>query len=484
MKRILAEIRNCGGSGARAVLNSVRSVSGSFFSGLRQLAVTLERETRQLERALNREERDYEDEPPMRVLHDLHCEVRTLKGDVRATLDKSCCKREEMYDFIKASKVLMQRNASDLEKIRELFQKYGYKPLVRDNSVKEEDKEVNHESKVSDQNNSDQEENKPAIPACIEKPPAPQDPLRSPHLSDFGLSQYAFSRTWNAMNIQPQINMHKEDSRNNTTLAPEQMPYMPPITPKCTLKMDDCEHLTPKLEHFGISEHTMCLNEDYTMTLINKSLQANKMVPKYNNNEVIAVTSRSNKFMVSPGPTVKMPTKNALDYMASPLVPTFCTPGLKIPSKRDAIALSKSPDSKESITSNDSLVPTHPDFQTFWLKTETKQLKERNKAESVGENGMTNIPPTENCVPSNLSSDEYLEHLGEPSPPKISSYESLPNTPPPPEITQIPEDILQILSKYNPKINAPTAKKMETKPGITTRFGSNTKVYCNKENKF
>lgn len=33
------------------------SVSGSFFSGLRQLAVTLERETRQLERALNREER-------------------------------------------------------------------------------------------------------------------------------------------------------------------------------------------------------------------------------------------------------------------------------------------------------------------------------------------------------------------------------------------------------------------------------------------
>lgn len=63
---------------------------------------------------------------------------------------------------------------------------------------------------------------------------------------------------------------------------------------------------------------------------------------------------------------------SALDYMASPLMPTFCTPGLKIPSKRDAIALSKSPDSKESVTSNDSLVPTHPDFQTFWLKTETK----------------------------------------------------------------------------------------------------------------
>lgn len=35
---------------------------------------------------------------------------------------------------MKASEILMQRNAADLGKIRELFQKYGYKPLVKDST--------------------------------------------------------------------------------------------------------------------------------------------------------------------------------------------------------------------------------------------------------------------------------------------------------------------------------------------------------------
>ncbi|XP_009888947.1 PREDICTED: spindle and kinetochore-associated protein 3-like [Charadrius vociferus] len=37
-------------------------------------------EARQRERALRREDTDYEDESPIRVLHDLHCEIRTLKS--------------------------------------------------------------------------------------------------------------------------------------------------------------------------------------------------------------------------------------------------------------------------------------------------------------------------------------------------------------------------------------------------------------------
>lgn len=40
--------------------------------------------------------------------------------------------------------------------------------------------------------------------------------------------------------------------------------------------MDDFECVTPKLEHFGISEHTMCMNEDYTMALIRKTAQSDK----------------------------------------------------------------------------------------------------------------------------------------------------------------------------------------------------------------
>uniref|UniRef100_A0A8C3XIG3 Spindle and kinetochore-associated protein 3 n=1 Tax=Chelydra serpentina TaxID=8475 RepID=A0A8C3XIG3_CHESE len=274
-------------------------VTGNFFSKLRALAVTLEKEAEQLEQALNREDTKYEDESPMRVLHDLHCEVRTLKDDVNSTLDQSRSERQETYDFMKAIKVLMQRNTTDLEKIRDLFQKYGYQPLVKDNSVEDEE-EVNHASKVSAQANSDQEkvEDTSSFPACIGKTSVPKDPLRNPQLSDFGLSQYAFSRTWDVMDVQSQTNMHKEDSRNRIP-TDKQTPYIMPKTPKCTLKMDDYECLTPKLEHFGISEHTMCLNEDYTMALINKNVQTRKNFPKEDDNEmcVAAAAAKSGEIM-------------------------------------------------------------------------------------------------------------------------------------------------------------------------------------------
>uniref|UniRef100_A0A8C3XIZ5 Spindle and kinetochore-associated protein 3 n=1 Tax=Chelydra serpentina TaxID=8475 RepID=A0A8C3XIZ5_CHESE len=335
-----------------------------------------------------------------------------IYDDVNSTLDQSRSERQETYDFMKAIKVLMQRNTTDLEKIRDLFQKYGYQPLVKDNSVEDEE-EVNHASKVSAQANSDQEkvEDTSSFPACIGKTSVPKDPLRNPQLSDFGLSQYAFSRTWDVMDVQSQTNMHKEDSRNRIP-TDKQTPYIMPKTPKCTLKMDDYECLTPKLEHFGISEHTMCLNEDYTMALINKNVQTRKKCPfKYVKLFLISIIL-------------------AVDCMASPLLPVFCTPGLKIPFRKDNTILPKSPKMKESDI--DGTVKQHK----------------------------------EDCAPPILSSDKYLEHLRRPSLTKISDYENLINTPPPPEITKIPEDILQILSKYNPKTDTPKVMKMETKTGI------------------
>lgn len=48
-------------------------------------------------------------------------------------LSKSVSQRDATYHFIKSSKVLMTRNASELEKIRDLFHKYGYQsPVGRD----------------------------------------------------------------------------------------------------------------------------------------------------------------------------------------------------------------------------------------------------------------------------------------------------------------------------------------------------------------
>ncbi|NWU48730.1 SKA3 protein, partial [Dromas ardeola] len=527
--------------------------SRDFFGKLRALALTLEKEARQLERALRREDTDYEDESPIRVLHDLHCEMRTLKEDVNASLGKSCSEKQAIHDFMKASEILMQRNAADLGKIRELFQKYGYKPR----------EEVNSDSAASVQNKSDEEkaDDVPHLPACTEKPPVPKDPLRNPQLSDFGLSQYVFSRPWSAVKGQHATNAHQENSKNRTLLK-TQSPCILPKTPKCMLKMDDYECATPKLEHFGISEHTMCMNEDFTMSLIRKAAQTSKKnidpekayktfskIPHYRNSvlyltfssptlqaissfflqssvektspdfhcfhcskkklkqnnlqqglvfrlvkkddhEVNIPEMTSRKIMVTPGPKPKVTADNA-DWMASPMILVFCTPDMKTPSRTNRA--SRSPEINE--LPRPTQTPQFPDFETRWLKTEAKvaimhlipllhQVKQGEKTESVTKNDATDKQHIEDSIPSAVSSDEYLKHFEDPSPPKIKHYDQLLNTPPPPEITRIPDDVLQILSKYNHRVDSSKDKEMETKAGNATRYESDFTDSCNKENRY
>lgn len=64
----------------------------------------------------------------------------------------------------------------------------------------------------------------------------------------------------------------------------------------------------------------------------------------------------------------------------------------------------------------------------------------------VTKNNATEKQNIEDGIPSAVSSDEYLKHLGNPSPPKIKQYDHLLSTPPPPEITRIPDDVLQVSS--------------------------------------
>ncbi|KFU90994.1 Spindle and kinetochore-associated protein 3, partial [Chaetura pelagica] len=390
---------------------------------------------------------DYEDEPSIRVLHDLHCEIRTLKEEVNASLGKSFSEKQAIHDFMKASEILMQRNAADLGKIRELFQKYGYKPHFKD--LTEEKKEaVNSDSVVSVQSKSEEEKSDdvPQLPASAEKPLVPKDPLRNPQLADFGLSQYAFSRPWSAVKGQHATNVPQENASSRTPVK-TQTPHTLPKTPKCVLKMDDYECITPKLEHFGISEHTMCMNEDYTMSLIRKTVQASKLLVKKDGNEVNIPEMTARK--ITPQPKQKVTTENAPDWMTSPMVLVFCTPEVTISTRKNSKAQS-------SITFSYVTVED--------LSNDNNQYRGNNLTFAV-------------------SSDEYLKHFGDPSPPEIKHYDQLLNTPPPPEITRIPDDILQILSKYNHKADASKAKETETKGGNTTRYESDFTDYCNKENR-
>ncbi|XP_010121759.1 PREDICTED: spindle and kinetochore-associated protein 3, partial [Chlamydotis macqueenii] len=375
---------------------------------------------------------------------------------------------------MKATEILMQRNATDLEEIRELFQKYSYKPHGEDST--EEEEEVNSESEVSVQNKSDEEkaDDVPHLPGCTEKPLVPKDPLRNPQLSDYGLSQYAFSRPWSAVKGQHATNAYQENSKNRTPLKTQTC--ILPKTPKCMLKMDDYECVTPKLEHFGISEHTMCMNEDYTMSLIHKTAQTSKKLVN-DDHEVNVPEGASGEIMVTPGP--KVIVENAPDWMASPMMLVFCTPDVKIPSRTNSMVLSRSLEKNKLPLQSCAGTPRFPAFETRWLKPEAKVQGE--KTESVTKNDATDKKYREDSIPFATSSDEYLKHLRDPSPPKIKHYDELLSTPPPPEITRIPDDVLQILSKYN-KVDSSKAKEIETKAGNITRYESDFTGSCNKEN--
>uniref|UniRef100_A0A8D0EIL4 Spindle and kinetochore associated complex subunit 3 n=1 Tax=Strix occidentalis caurina TaxID=311401 RepID=A0A8D0EIL4_STROC len=368
--------------------------------------------------------KDYEDEAPIRALYDFLCEIRTLKEDINDSCGKSCSEKQAIREFMKASEILMQRNAADLGKIRELFQKYGYKPHGKDFTGNISWQYINSDSTMSVQNKSDKKaDDVPHLPGCPEKPQVPKDPLRNPQLSDFGLSQYAFSRPWSAVKRQHTTNAYQENSRSKTPLK-TQAPSILPKTPKCMLKMDDYVCITPKLEHFGISEHTMCMNEDYTMSLIRKTAQTSK-------------NSRTNNTV-----------------------------------------LSRSPQTNEQPPPSHTGTPKFPDFEARWLKTEAEVT------ELVTESDSTDKQCIEDSISFTVSSDEYLKHLRDPSPPKIKHYDQLLNTPPPPEITRIPDDVLQILSKYDHKVDSSKAKEMKTKTGNTTRYESDFTDYCNKENRY
>ncbi|XP_053859530.1 spindle and kinetochore-associated protein 3 isoform X2 [Vidua macroura] len=459
-------------------------VTEVFFGKLRELALTVEKEVKQLERAMYREDADYEDESPLAILHDLHCEIKTQKEDISASLGKICSEKKAVHEFMKASEILIQRNAADLGKIRELFQKYGYKPHVKDST---EEDEANSESAMSVQNKSDEEKAKandvPHLSASTEKPPLPKDPLRNPQLSDFGLSQYMFSRPWSALEAQHATSTRQLKAKNETPLR-LRTPQALPKTPKCKLRMDDYECVTPKLEHFGISEHTVCMNEDYTMSLIHKTSQTiQKLVKRGDDNRGNLPEMTVKEIMFTPASKSSKRAENAAaDWMASPMVFVLCTPDVKDSSKKNNTVLSRSPETKELPLPSHAATPQCPDFQTRWLKAEAKQVTPGGKFESVTKNDAKDTPYKEERIPFAASSDEYLKHTGDPSPPKLENYDHLLNTPPPPEITRIPDNVLKMLSQYNHKVDSSKATEMKTKAGNTTVYESYSTDYSNKEN--
>ncbi|KAM6448533.1 spindle and kinetochore-associated protein 3 isoform 1-T1 [Liasis olivaceus] len=408
-------------------------VTGTFFNKLRTLAVTLEKQAEQLKQIFLGEDGEFEDDSPMRYLHELYSEVRTLKGDADNILHMSSSERDATYDFIKASKVLMKRNATDLGKITDLFQKYGYKPLIGKNEAIKDDAEINPGSTISDQ----------IEPKHLDFPgksSGSHSPLQIPQLSDFGLSKYALPSSSDTIHI--------------------------PHTQKEETKVDESEYLSPKVEHFhihgrdlSVNDETTNLIEDQTIFLLNNARK---------NRSAVAMVS--NKNMAAP----RQPDKVCdYDCMASPAAPEFCTPGVKIPCRKTTV-LSESPE-------NNNLDVLKHTTEIPLLDTKSLQIQPTHVS-------ATKILPENNLIQGNvlpvLHSDKYLECIEEP-PPAISEYENLFSSPlPPPEITVIPKQLLQILSKYNPNIEVPRSAEKGTKEGCASQF-EKEQFLCidNKENR-
>ncbi|XP_013916004.1 PREDICTED: spindle and kinetochore-associated protein 3 [Thamnophis sirtalis] len=392
-------------------------VTGTFFNKLRTLAVTLEKQAEQFKQILLEDE-EFEDDSPMRYLHELYSEARTLKADADNILHTSSSERDATYDFIKASKVLMKRNATNLEKIRDLFQKYGYKPLIGKNEAIKVEDEINAGSALSDQI-----EPKPLD--FPQKSSGAQSVLETPQLSDFGLSKYAFPSSSDTVHIP-----HSQNEE---------------------VKADKSEYLLPKIEYYNIHERDLSVNDettnlmdDQTIFLLNKA-RKNRSAGAMVLNQNLSALRQSNEACDN-------------ESFASPVIPEFRTPGVKIPHRKTTVL-------SESQESNRLDVPKHT--------TEIPPLDTRSKQ----------IQPMH--VEPILDSEKYLECAEEPSLPATSVYEDLFSSPlPPPEITVIPKNLMQILSRYNPNIEVPRSAAKGTEEKNASQF-EEKQFLCtdNKENR-
>ncbi|XP_006904878.1 spindle and kinetochore-associated protein 3 isoform X1 [Pteropus alecto] len=387
----------------------------SFCGRLRALAVTLDSETARLQRALEGEDSDFE-VYPMRILHDLHSEVRTLKDDVSTLLDKASLESKESICFIKAAKVLMKKNSVDIMKVREVFQKYGYNPRAKNGSGGEQEADTAPES-AGDATRPGPDGEDDAPP-----PAAPRSrgsgtsvsstPPSSPQLADFGLERYL---------VAAQAGRSHTEGREGLTPPSQPSPAKVRKT-TCALSADDFECLTPKLQHLSISQHSASLNGDLTVglgSMEDESEEAIETEP-VSGGDSCATPGLVNQRLGRNG--VRCHAAACLPDVAcapSPSAPAFCTPGLRLPRVEGSAASASTnyPPSKTNSSSSD------------W--------------------------EVKGCTSSALSSDKCFDNFMAPSSPTISSYENLLRTPTPPKVTAVPEDILQILSKYNRNLVTP-----------------------------
>ncbi|RXN18137.1 potassium sodium hyperpolarization-activated cyclic nucleotide-gated channel 1-like protein [Labeo rohita] len=365
--------------------------SERFFAKLRKLTVYLETESNNLLHASqNPQDEDEDEENGAQALYQLHSEVRALKRQVQdqlATHDST-----EMRNFVRRCLVLKQRTTEDIDRLKKHYEKYGYRPrTARQGKTEMSGRKEAEEQAERDSEKLDaaEEDNEIGQGVCEEaqqsetpeKMQPPVDQLRTPKLSDFGLSALQFQRV-----IGEAEPPHSAAPVPAVALSPPpfvmNMHPPQPKTPKCSLRMEE-DAPTPRLEDFGISEYTMCWNNDFTMDLFNKK------PPKSNSERTENGQKPSHVF-----PTLSsVANKNVgNESLESPEPPVFCTPGFKIEKHR--IPSSPPLNGKNDLDSpprpnNCPSTPELPAFETPFIsklikKDDRQEESDRHKASQEG----------------------------------------------------------------------------------------------------
>ncbi|TNN44346.1 Spindle and kinetochore-associated protein 3 [Liparis tanakae] len=287
-----------------------------FFSKLRKMALTLESETAKLQSSFeNRDEDDGDGDATAkasRAYHDVRCDVGGLKTQIQGQLSELTAQQSEAAGFIEACRVMARRVATDNQTLRGHWEKYGYQAPRDPRGPAEAEEEAVDDGETGEDGGG-----------CGSSPPLPGPPpfadaLRTPQLSDFGLSKVAMKRALAGAGcgaeLSPMPRLH----------LPCPFPATPtPLTPKCALRMDDDE---PRRASggFGLPERGAAFpNNDFTMDLLRKNADEPQrpLVPPGN---ALGGTSHTK------GTRVLKVVLLEPQVLESPEPPVFCTPGLKI----------------------------------------------------------------------------------------------------------------------------------------------------------
>uniref|UniRef100_A0A4W4HLN2 Spindle and kinetochore associated complex subunit 3 n=1 Tax=Electrophorus electricus TaxID=8005 RepID=A0A4W4HLN2_ELEEL len=227
--------------------------SQRFFAQVRNLVVFLETERAKLEHAASsniNEEQDDTASGAVQALHELHSEVRGLKKRVQSQVASHQAGNAELSSFIRACMVVKQRTTEDLDRIRSHYEKYGYKPQEKAFQKTSEEVPGRGLTGVTVEEEEEEAQVRIAAPETPEKtPPAADDQMRTPQLSDFGLSTFHLQMVLG--NAEPSDGVARPPA---LTLSPP--PFVmttepsQPKTPRCSLRMDEDTRIINLIEKF------------------------------------------------------------------------------------------------------------------------------------------------------------------------------------------------------------------------------------------